>query len=606
MDFIKGMDVSTLIEEEACGAKYYDHGEQGDMLEILKRYGCNSVRLRLWNDPYDENGNPYGAGTNDLEKTIVLSKRAKDLGMSVLLDYHYSDFWADPGKQYAPTEWARKSVDEKAGMIREYTRTSLDEILAAGADVAMVQIGNEINNGMCGCHDTADVMTLLQAASEIVRDVSASQEREISIAVHYTQVDDAAGTLRRAKELADYGIDYDIFGISYYPYWHGTMENMVNVLSEIKDTYGVDTCILETAYVYTAEDGDSFGNSVAGDDALEGYPATVQGQAKCIRDIMAAAKDAGALGVFYWEGAWVPVGSDYDTNKVLWETYGSGWASSYSVAYDPLDAGEYYGGCSWDNQAMFDFNGKVLPSLNVFKWVNYGATAPLEVIWYKDVYLECGMGEELTMPETVEVYYNDPSETGGVSAEWDMADVEAVDTRVAGVYTVNGTAQDGTSLSATVKVMNVNYVKNPGFDDVETSVWEVTDRGAGDATDIQTKAADALSGEKAFHFYSTSEIDFDLEQSVDGLPAGSFAAVANIQGGDVGSAANIYLYVEINGERYESEAAVLAGWQKWQVMQITDIPVEAGDSAVIGIHVSAQAKGWGTIDDVEFYNQIFE
>ena len=102
---IKGMDVSTLIEEEACGAVYFDGGVQGDALGILKKYGTNYVRLRLWNNPYDENGEPYGAGTNDLEKTIALAKRAKALDMKVLLDFHYSDFWADPGKQNVPKAW---------------------------------------------------------------------------------------------------------------------------------------------------------------------------------------------------------------------------------------------------------------------------------------------------------------------------------------------------------------------------------------------------------------------------------------------------------------------------------------------------------------------
>ena len=102
MKMIKGMDISTLLEEEACGAKYYDFGEEADLLDILKRYGVNSVRLRLWNDPYDEQGNPYGAGTNDLDKTICMAKRAKASGMGFLLDYHYSDFWADPGKQIVP------------------------------------------------------------------------------------------------------------------------------------------------------------------------------------------------------------------------------------------------------------------------------------------------------------------------------------------------------------------------------------------------------------------------------------------------------------------------------------------------------------------------
>ena len=146
--FIKGMDVSTLLEEEACGAKYYDHGKEADLFDILKDYGVNSIRLRLWNDPYDEAGNPYGAGTNDLEKTVILARRAKEHGMGWLLDIHYSDFWADPGKQIVPKAW--KGLDE-AGLERavyDYTVEVMRRLEQENLLPSMVQVGNELTNGL--------------------------------------------------------------------------------------------------------------------------------------------------------------------------------------------------------------------------------------------------------------------------------------------------------------------------------------------------------------------------------------------------------------------------------------------------------------------------
>ena len=156
-----------------------------------------------------------------------------------------------------------------------------------------------------------------------------------------------------------------MFGVSYYPYWHGSLENLTNVLSDIGKKFGKSTVILETAYPYTLADGDGFAN-VVGSVETATYPVSVQGQYDCIHDIMRAANKGGALGLFCWEGAWIPVGSDADANRTLWEAYGSGWASSFSVEYDPDHSGSYYGGCAWENQTFFDFSGHPLDSLRVF------------------------------------------------------------------------------------------------------------------------------------------------------------------------------------------------------------------------------------------------
>lgn len=599
-DFIKGMDVSSVIVEEESGVVYYNEkGEEEDLFKILADSGVNYIRVRVWNDPYDEDGNGYGGGNNDVAKAAEIGKRAAEYGMKLLVDFHYSDFWADPKKQQCPKAWRRTGVGEKSQLLYDYTVESLNTILEAGADVGMVQIGNEINNAIASEHDEADIMQLLTFASSAVRAVSEEQKRDIRIAVHYTEIDNFDDTLNKAQILENYGVAYDVFGVSYYPYWHGTMDNMTAVLSEIRKQFGKDTCVLETGYLYTGEDGDMYGNSVSAEDALEDYPVSVQGQASCVRDVIKHAADAGALGVFYWEGAWVPVGSEYESNQAIWEEKGSGWASSYSAMYDPMDAGKYYGGCSWDNQAFFDFSGHKLASLDVFKYVNYGATCEQKVMAYRSIKIESGINETLVMPDTVAAIYNDPSVTDGIPITWDEAQLAAIDTSVAGEYTVDGTTEDGTQLTAAVKILNINFLQNASFEDADTSMWVLDYKNGNACTDIQTKAGDAVSGENALHFYSTAEQEFTVEQTVSGLAAGNYTALANIQGGDVGADVVVMLYVIVGDTRYESEAVVPDGWVNWKKPQITDIPVDGSSDVTIGMYVKCAAGGWGTIDDFE-------
>lgn len=496
-DFIRGMDASAVLSVEKSGAKYYGYdGKEQDVFETLAESGVNYIRLRVWNDPYDENGNGYGGGDNDVATAIELGKRATQYGMKVNIDFHYSDFWADPKRQHAPKAWEGMSADEKADALYDFTKESLTQILDAGVDVGMVQVGNEINNGMSGETDVPAVMGLLSAGSRAVREIADSYGKDIRIVLHYTNIEDNEEVDTMAANLKEYGVDYDIFGLSYYPFWDGTNENMQNVAKNIMDRYGKKVVIAETSYCYTEKDGDGFGNSFDGiEDAVDGYAPTVQSQATMIRDICAAANEVGVIGVFYWEGTWIPVGSADQDNSALWEKYGSGWASSYSAEYDPDDAGLYYGGCSWDNQAMFDFTGHPLPSLNVFRYLKDGHTVPLAVDFIPQTTVSCDVGEALTLPETVEVVYNDRSANTQVPVSWDASQVAAIDTKKAGTYTVDGTLSDGTAVTADVDVEMVNYVKNPGFEEADRSMWEISYTGENDPTDYQEKADDAHDGD---------------------------------------------------------------------------------------------------------------
>ena len=172
-DFIRGMDASAVLAVENSGAKYYGFdGNEQDVFQTLAESGVNYIRLRVWNDPYDENGNGYGGGNNDVETAIELGKRATKYGMKVSIDFHYSDFWADPKRQHAPKAWEGMDIEEKSEALYGFTKDSLIQLLDAGVDVEMVQVGNEINNGMSGETNFGYVAKLLTAGSKAVREVS--------------------------------------------------------------------------------------------------------------------------------------------------------------------------------------------------------------------------------------------------------------------------------------------------------------------------------------------------------------------------------------------------------------------------------------------------
>lgn len=597
-DFIRGMDASSVLAEEKSGVKYYNfEGREQDVFKTLAESGVNYIRLRVWNDPYDKDGNGYGGGNNDVKTAVELGKRATLYGMKVMIDFHYSDFWADPKRQLAPKAWAGMEIEEKAEALSAFTKESLSEIIKAGVNVGMVQIGNEINNGMAGETKILNVMKLLRSASSAVREVAKKQKKDIKIAVHYTEITDAAGIDRNGATLANMKVDYDVLGLSYYPFWHGSFENMQKVIKNYREKYNKTVIIAETSYCYTSEDGDGFGNSISGNgDTVPGYPATVQGQANALHDVFEKSFEAGAQGVFYWEGVWIPVGKcNREENEPVWEKYGSGWASSWSRDYDPEDAGLYYGGCSWDNQALFDFTGHPLESLKTFKYLRYGTNSALRIDDVPAVYVSCNTGSSLVMPEKIRVIYNDRSKNTEINVIWNKEELSKIDTSMEGEYTIQGKVEDESEVKAFVSVKMLNFAKNAGFEDEDTSVWKVTFSGEKNPTDFQKKTDDAHSGETSLHFWSADRFEFTAEQELSGLENGTYRLYLFAQGGDVNKEAKMELYaVTPNSEK--KEAFRLTGWNDWKKPVIENIKVTDG-SLRFGVNAKLNENAWGTLDD---------
>jgi arabinogalactan endo-1,4-beta-galactosidase len=424
---------------EESGVRFYDrNGQVADLFQVLADGGVNYARIRIWNDPWDAEGRGYGGGNTDVARAAIMAKRATDAGMKVLLNFHYSDFWADPGKQMVPKAWQGFSVEQKATAIYEFTKASVRSIRAAGGNVAMVQIGNETNGSICGVSSSgtggqANFTSLIKAGARAVREVDPG----ILVAVHISDPQRSGAYAAFTKMLDDYDVDYDVFGSSYYPFWHGTIANLTSQLATIANTYNKRVAVFETSYMFTTNNGDGWSNT--GSATAPWTPARIQTQADFIHDIVAGIAGIGAkgAGVFLWEPAWIPVGTTAAANRPLWEQYGSGWATSYAAEYDPNDAGQWFGGGDCEHRALFDYSGNPLPTADIFNLLRTGSTQ-VTIVGAASPTVTVPVGD-FAVPNVVAVELSNGS-TRLLPAVWTAAQVTAARNAGVGTYTIAGYA----------------------------------------------------------------------------------------------------------------------------------------------------------------------
>ena len=594
-DFFLGMDVSSVLSLEASGVRYRDtDGTEKDLFALLSENGVNLIRVRVWNDPFDSDGNGYGGGNNNIEAAVEIGRRAAAYGLPLLVDFHYSDFWADPSKQQTPKAWEGMDIKAKAEALYTYTADCLSRLKAEGIRVSMVQLGNETNGRMCGERIWMNIVHhLMKAGSRAVREVYP----DALVAVHFTNPESADTMLNYASKLAYYDLDYDVFGTSYYPYWHGTLDNLRQVLGEIAETYGKKVMVMETSYAYTLEDGDFSGNTIGEGGGYEKYwPVTVQGQSNALQDVVRTVQEAGGIGVCWWEGAWIPVGTEsFEENSRLWETYGSGWASSYAGSYDPADAGKYYGGCACENQAMFDFEGRALPSLATFRLLRTGQEVEVRPDAIDDPVLTCDLAGEIVLPETVSAVMNDGSRIE-LPVTWEAVDTAAMKASGPAEYTVHGVAE-GMPATLLIRMVNFNYLINGDFEGEDTGEWVTDNFGGTEQLYIEEKKSDSLDGTKHYHFYSAAkdQVGFRLEQTVNNLPAGTYRFDVSIMGGDAGDYES-YAYIKKGGEVSAECGLQITAWNAWHE-GACETEVEEGGSLTVGVYVRCGGAGaWGKID----------
>lgn len=608
-NFITGVDVSSYVALKNGGVKYYDYDgneldDQG-YFNFLHDCGVNYVRIRVWNDPYDENGNGYGGGTCDLAKAIQIGQWATGAGMKVLIDFHYSDFWADPGKQTAPKAWKNMDVDAKATTLKQFTIDSLKDLINSGVNVGMVQVGNETNNGIAGEKSWDGMLKMFAAGAEAVREVS----KDILVAVHFTNPEGGRYDYY-ASQLKN--VDYDVFASSYYPYWHGTLDNLKNELSAIANNYGKKVMVTETSYVYTLDDADGCANTETQEDYDAGkepfnFDVSPQGQADSVRGVVdAVASIENGIGVFYWEPAWLPVNMhgesgdevaiSIEANKDNWENYGTGWASSYARDYD-IGVQEYGGGGAVvENEAWFDFYGHPLASAKMYSYMRTGAKAKLRLNGVDVNAVEAVIDEEIKLPETGTAKYNDGT-TKEVNIVWSEEDIKTAMESGAGVYMISGTADvdGGVAVSCKLTIKPMNFLANPGFEEGDKG-WTITSDVSTSEIAIKQDSSNVHTGEWCMKFWYGTAFKFNVEQEVT-LNKGIYSLSAFVEGGDAGENDEFKLYAILNGEEKSAQAGVTK-WQEFQNPTIDNIEItDDGTRLTIGASTNASAGCWGAWDD---------
>ncbi|MGL9744961.1 glycosyl hydrolase 53 family protein [Enterococcus mundtii] len=499
-ELIRGADISILADMEKSGAGYYENGVKKDALQILKNNGVNYVRLRLWQDPYDDQGNSYGAGTNDLKTTIALAKRAKNLGLKVLLDFHYSDFWVDPGKQNLPKAWENYSFEQLDAALYGYTKSVLTEMKNNGVYPDMVQIGNELNSGMLWPHGKSwgegggefdRLATFLKSG---IRGVKETQPVDTPIMLHLADGGDTDVFTWWFDEITKRGVDYDLIGLSYYPYWHGSMNALQTTMNTISARYDKEVNVVETAYGHTTASADSMPNAFGPEQEIAGgYAATPAGQREYLNDLVTRIQtvpNEKGNGFFYWEPLW------YNGNV--------SWATAAGMNYLGVQSQT---GNEWDNQAMFDFNGQALSSLKAFQEAGRQQNLLKNPSFENDGFTNApsnwsvwrGNGAAIDTLKT---------ETGGFSGTykatfWDdqayqMSIYQTVNGLSKGTYTLTAYTMAGGDLT-TSQV----YVKNHGGKELKTSITK-----SGEWTKVTIKDISVTSG--------TSEIGIYVDAKAQG------------------------------------------------------------------------------------------
>ena len=595
-DFIMGMDASSVIAEEASGVKYYGFdGTEQDVFKTLAEAGVNYIRVRIWNDPFDAEGHGYGGGNCDINTALEIGKRATKYGMKLLVNFHYSDFWADPGKQMVPKAWEGFTVEEKAQAIYDYTRESLELLKQENVAVGMVQVGNETNGHMCGESNWEAMCQLFSAGSKAVREVFP----EAKVALHFANPETANRYSDYAAQLDKYQVDYDVFASSYYSFWHGTLENLGNVLTHVKNTYGKEVMVVETSYAYTAEDSDFNGNTISAESNVDKrYPYSVQGQTNALVDVIELVNQIGGIGVCYWEGTWITVGQNsWEENSAKWEQFGSGWASSYAAGYDPNDAGKYYGGCAVENQALFGPDGKPLESLKTFYLVRTGNEVPVVPEVVNDISLTITQGGEVHLPVEVEAIMNDGT-AGPVEVVWDSNDQTATQmAAMPGTFSITGVA-GGLPAVVHITVLEQNFLADGSFESGQMGAWRLEEMSHADQLNLEDKKSDSLTGSWHMHFWSSAadNVEFTMEQDAFVEP-GTYKFAISIMGGDCGET-DIYAYAKVDGEIVATAPMTITTYGNWDTGVVPGIQLQEGQTLTVGIYVRcSQAGAWGKIDD---------
>ena len=512
-----------------------------------------------------------------------MAKRAKALGMKVLVDFHYSDFWVDPGQQKKPDAWKNDSGDKLVDDVYAYTAKVMQDFNVQGVTPDMVQVGNELNNGMLWpeAQLTEDnpngykfLAKLLNAGLQAVHDND--KDNKVKTMIHLAGVDvNLYHTFFDNLIVKNKVNDFDIIGMSFYPFWHGTMDDLKNTMNDVSAKYNKDVIAVETAFGYTLEDADFEKNNFGtNEEKVGGYKATVQGQATGLRDVMAtvaSVNDNRGLGIFYWAPDWVI------NEKVGWKSNG--------------------GGNGWDNLTLFDTKGNALESMDTFNLVSDPNNQYIEpqvtainTVDVKDVSLY----SNVDLPQTVGVVYSNDA-VKNMSVKWDVA--KPIFAKP-GNYTISGTVEGlAQKAIANIEVKNkMNLVLNGNFENETLNGWDIV--GDSSAINLAWNQGD-VRDKCAMHYWNNKPFNVIIKQKLKGLSDGKYTLSCWTQGN--GLASKYQLFVKQNGVEMTTDIKD-DGWNRWHQTSIKNIEVKNGE-VEIGFILNGRPDTWGSIDDIEFYVQ---
>ncbi len=620
-DFAMGIDASMVKTVEENGGVYYNkEGQEQDVFQIFADHGVNFFRVRIWNAPYNLLDDPYGGGSVDASEAIAMSKRAQAAGMNVMVDLHYSDFWADPEKQRTPAAWATKSEADLQSAVEQFTTQTLNSFKAEGVAVQAIQIGNEINNGMLypigkidWGNSSGSFVTLAKLLKAGIRGAKAAMP-DIYTVIHLANGGswDEFSAFFTALDRND--VDYDIIGASYYPYYHGSLEALKNNLNNIAENFNKPVIIAEMSYGFT-NDYNAYTANIYNVEMEEAgkYKTSIQGQATAIHDVVQILADVPnqmGLGIFYWEPAWLPVAN------AGWATAeGQAWIE-YGDANDASNVGQFSDGlATWSNQALFSYTGKVLPSIQTFNLLRGNQRRVTEVaarVRTTSIDITLNAANNETLPTTYYVETNLDA-VRQMPVTWNLDDV---DLSVPGVYQVTGQVVERFNVTANVTVIQ-NYVVDPGFENQSMrsdnlgEPWvasTTTHSNPRDVLRLNRKAQDIRTGLQDLNWYhSRDRFHFKASQTITLEQAGTYQLTAYVMAVAPSEIAHeqLDIFVTLPGDvtrRYDMKS-LIRGWgtpaQFYMEGTIQDIDINTNDTITIGIEGIAAAGAWGHVDDFE-------
>ncbi len=535
MKFYKGFDISSLLEMEDNGFKLYtEDNQECEALELCRMNGVNSIRLRIWNDPSSV---PEARGYCDLEHTVRFAKRIKEKKLHFLLDFHYSDWWADPGKQRKPKAWEHLDRDALVQAVYDYTRQVLERLREEGCLPDMVQVGNEIRSGMLfpdgEVPNYAQLAKLVNAGIQAVRDV----DSRIQVMVHLDQ----GGKYYYLREWYDAmfaaGLQaFDVIGISFYSFWHGTFTDLKNSMEALVERYQLPVIVVETAHPWRSEEE---GFITKEQEKIAGFVAGIEEQKTVMRlmmNIVASVSNEMGCGVYYWEPLVLPMNCQ------------GSWGR---------------------NMGMLSLEGKALPGMAEFRFERSDLCADEIVKIYHPNDIMVAKGTEVTLPKSVEVLRYD----GGRDEYWVRWD--EVNTQECGSFVLKGyidVLEKETYM--TIKVVEelpgyVNLIRNADFSKGEAE-WMVIKKQEG----IQTKIHQE---EEYLEVSSNQNFDFYLCQDVQIQEKGRYALSVLYRGTNT-TDVKVRLYGEqVSGDtKVQVEKIIYPTDDDWMQYEIKDIALNVG------------------------------